>query len=158
MHKFSWRCLLVSTRLQLRTFSLSTLLVGSSLAAIGLAIVGNRIIENNRQARLVDEALRASEVDEADLFSIGHADGSVQLWLASNLVSESTARKIAEATRIEQLWLENDATPAVRDILSSQFVQSENEYWLRKHLLAPSASGIIWERREGVKQKTNIKF
>ena len=55
------------------TFSLRTLLLGSTLAAIGLAFLGNRMIENRRQERLLDEVL--NDVKYNMFRSVGFSDG-----------------------------------------------------------------------------------
>ena len=138
-------------------FSLRTLMVALTLAAIGLAVVGNRLIEERRQERLVDEVLQTPECGP-DVLCCAFTNGTVELFLNDDIpLSEGTARKLVGAKRITLVHTFHAVPPPCYAILKSEFVERPLDddgvslTWLRKGARDETAEGSRWYYENGKK-------
>ena len=144
-----------------RTFSLRTALILLTVSAVGLAFVGNRLIENRRQERLVDEVLQSAEADQYNVAEcFGYSDGRVFLLLhGGEDVSETTARKIVEAGRIAWMRHDHPLSPTICGILDQAFVEKPDSdggsasTWHRKGSEERPALEEVWYYYNGEKNR-----
>ncbi|MFO0897861.1 MAG: hypothetical protein U0836_10605 [Pirellulales bacterium] len=126
----------------LRTFSLRALLVAMTLVAIGFALVRHKLVEEQRQARLLDHAMKMVLHDQG-----GEGDAWVLMWtyggsdevgldFVPGLLTDQSARALVEAKRIVELTSDSAPPPAVESILSDAFKPGQSQ-----------DGSLIWERK-----------
>lgn len=116
----------------LRTFSLRTLLIVLTMAAIGLAVVGSRLIEHRRQERLVAAARYECKRAGCLLALKGNPTEGYYIEVSGPQLSVPAARAIGKAELIRQVIVHLGASAAANAELRTTFhLLFDNWTWLR---------------------------
>lgn len=116
------------------TFSLRILLIVLTMAAIGLAVIGNRLIEDRKQQRLYERVVTLMEADARGRFTKCVTFGPRKATVSAANITVPTAQAIVDAKWIKVAGVDvQDSPPEVADILLRDFetdAKPEFTYWI----------------------------